>query len=121
MTTTKAILLHDVLTDEEAAAIEAAVPRIPGFANATGSFSARRKVNSDWAGPLTDAIRQRYRTLAEPFTREGGFRFWGGKSRLAVHRASAVGACAGGRLSQGARSGRDEPRPGGTAGVRPRS
>ena len=81
MTTTKAILLHDVLTDEEVAAIEAAVPRIPGFANATGSFSARRKVNSDWAGPLIDAIRQRYRTLAEPFTREGGFRFWGGNAR----------------------------------------
>ena len=81
MTTKKAVLLYDALTDEEAAAIEAAVPRIPRFVNTVGYVSARRKVDSDWAEPLIDAIRQRYRTLAEPFVREEGFRFWGGNAR----------------------------------------
>ena len=81
MTTKKAVLLYDALTDEEAAAIEAAVPRVLEFVNAVGPVSARRKVASDWAGPLIDAIRRRYRTLAEPFVREEGFRFWGGNAR----------------------------------------
>ena len=81
MTTKKAVLLYDALTDEEAAAIEAAVPRAPRFVKTVGHVSARRKVSSDWAGPLIDAIRQRYRTLAEPFVREEGFRFWGGNAR----------------------------------------
>ena len=81
MTTKKAVLLYDALTDEEAAAIEATVPRAPRFVNTVGYVSARRKVDSDWAGPLIDAIRQRYRTLAEPFVREEGFRFWGGNAR----------------------------------------